>query len=130
MLDIKRILINNSHIYQLEQSTLENPIYLFKSTQQDVNYEITTDGNIDHIDTWVDKKPYEKDKFLYQVENIKRYDFKITDANVVIIDKKYKNKTVRNLYINKEFLFKKINPVLNNVSINEKGNIKIKRMEI
>ena len=97
-------------------------LFLFHSEEQDIKYFLETDGTVNHIRTWVDKKPYDRDNFLEGCNHtIKRYEFEVEDAEIIILEKKYQEKTIKNLY-------KAINHHLYQVSINEKENIMVKRI--
>ena len=66
----------------------------------------------------MDKKPYDRDIFLEGCNHtIKRYEFEVEDAEIIILEKKYQEKTIKNLYIHEENLYKAINHHLYQVSI-------------
>ena len=69
-------------------------LFLFHSEEQDIKYFLETDGTVNHIRTWVDKKPYDRDNFLEGCNHtIKRYEFEVEDAEIIILEKKYQEKT-------------------------------------
>ena len=118
-----------SKIFPIAPITLQKEkVYLFFSRQQEVAYSLYTDGNIEHIDTWIDKKPYDRDSFLKECSFIKRFEFQITNANVLLVEKKYQNRTIRNLYLDQDNLYKIINNKLYQISISSSEKIMIKRI--
>ena len=71
-------------------------LFLFHSEEQDIKYFLETDGTVSHIRTWIDKKPYDRDNFLEGCNHtIKRYEFEVEDAEIIILEKKYQEKTQR-----------------------------------
>lgn len=120
-----------SNVFPLSNITLKRVnVHLFYSKKESVNYSIYTDGSLNHLDTWVDKKPWERDQFLENCGRIKRFDFLLEDdANFVLIDKKYNGIVERNLYICGDINVIEESKIYQ-VSINEKENLKIKRLEI
>ena len=130
MLDLKQLINENGNIYPIKPYNIfHQKIYLFNDNLQQVEYKLLTDGDIDHINTWIDKKPYEKDSFLEGCSSMKRYEFILDNANILLVEKKKKDCIVKNLYIDNDTLYKIINNYLYQISINERGNIKIKKME-
>lgn len=125
---------NISEVFPLEPIILnKKKVYLFFGKEQEVNYSLYTDGNIEHLDTWCDKKPYDRDVFLEgcKIDSsrwIDRFEFEITDANVLMVEKKFQNKVMRNLYINQDSLDKIILDRLYQVVISSKGKIMIKKI--
>ena len=109
--------------------TKKEKISLFFSKKEKVFYSLYTDGDLEHINTWLDKRPYDKDAFLQGCSTVKRFDFYLTYANILIVEKNYQNHSIRNLYLNQDYLYKVINNQIYQISINEKENIKIKKME-
>lgn len=103
-------------------------IYLFHEPKEKVDYSLCTDGNIEHIETWVTKKPYQFDSFLEGCQTVKRFTFDLDDANIVLIQKKYQNQIVRNLYIDESNIDKILMNSLYQLSINQNEKIKIKRI--
>lgn len=111
----------------------KNKVYLFSSLEYGVHYSLYTDGNVEHLDTWGDKKPYDRDPFLEGCQPecgkwVDRFEFYVTDANVLLVEKKYKDKMVRNLYIDQDNIYKVINNHLYQVSVNPKQNLMIKKI--
>lgn len=104
-------------------------VYLFFSKKENVNYSLYTDGDMEHLDTWIDKKPYNSDIFLQGCSSVKRFEFQITNANILLIEKQYQENILRNLYINEDQLYKIINNQLYKVAISEKEKLMIKKME-
>ena len=118
------------NIYPISNITLKREkIYLFYSEKEKVDYSLYTDGNLNHIDTWIDKRPSQRDIFLCNSGKIKRLEFLLEDANFLLIDKKYQDKRIRNLYIDLENFENVVYDGIYQVSINEKENLKIKRLE-
>lgn len=122
---------NITSIYPLVDIILKkSKISLFYNEYEGVNYSLYTDGNLEHIGTWLDKWPYQKDPFLDKCGRIKRFDFLLTKANFIFFDKTYDLKKERILYIDFANFDKIVNDRIYNVSITEKENIKIKRLEL
>lgn len=123
---------NISEILPIAPITLKKQkVYLFFSKEQDVNYSLYTDGDVEHLDTWVDKRPYDRDSFFEKClmePAIKRYEFYVTNANVLLVEKYYQGNIVRNLYVDQDNLFKVINNQLYQVCISSKEKIMIKRI--
>lgn len=123
---------NISEILPIAPITLKKQkVYLFFSREQDVNYFLYTDGDIEHIDTWMDKKPYDRDSFLegcLPLPTVKRFEFYVTNANILLVDKYYQGKQIRNLYVDQDNLFKVINNHLYQVCISPKEKLMIKRI--
>lgn len=118
------------NVYPISNITLnKEKIYLFYSEKEKIDYSLYTDGNLSHIDTWIDKKPSQRDIFLGNSSKIKRLEFLLEDANFLLIDKKYQDKRIRNLYIDLENFENVVYDGIYQVSVNEKENLKIKRLE-
>lgn len=107
----------------------EEKVNVFYSRDNDINYKLRTDGNNSHIHTWIDKRPYQRDCFLMECTNpIKRFEFVVEDAKIIILEKRYKEKIVKDLYINLNDIYKIINNQLYEIEINDKENINIKKV--
>lgn len=122
------------NIYPILPIIEENrKIFLYHSTEENIDYSLYTDGNTEHLDTWLDKQPKDRDSFLvdYHLVNtyIHRFEFQITEASLILLEKKCQNKVVRELYINEEELYKIMNNQIYQVTITPKEHIKIKKME-
>lgn len=104
-------------------------VLLFFNKEQGVAYSLYTDGDVEHIDTWVDKKPWDRDPFLDGCSTVSRFEFSITNANILLIEKRYQGSIVRNLYLDQERLYKVINNYLYKVCVSPKEKIMIKRLE-
>lgn len=130
--EIKEI-YNIEEVFPIDLITLNRKkVYLFSSKEHDVDYSLCTDGDIEHLDTWCDKKPYERDSFLKECQIksgrwINRFEFSITDANVILVEKKYQDSIIRNLYINLDNI-ENIVKDFYQVTINSKDNLKIKKI--
>lgn len=103
-------------------------VNVFYNKDDEVEYSLYTDGNIEHLDTWLDDKPHQRDFFLMGCGRLRRLEFKITDAKVLLIEKKRGNNIVKNLYIDEENTFKIIVSNIYKVSATDSGKVKIKRM--
>lgn len=103
-------------------------ISLFHSIEEDVNYSLYTDGTIELVEIRIDKWPHYCDDFLKTCGKVNKFNFKVSDANLLLIKKQYKDKKVKNLYIDLNNMYKVINYNLYQVSITEKENIKIKKV--
>ena len=120
---------NISNVFPVSSITLKRVnIHLFYSKKERINYSIYTDGSLEHEDTWIDKRPGERDLFLENCGIVKRFDFLLEYANFMLIDKKYDNVVERNLYICNDINMIDENNIYQ-VLINEKENLKIKRLE-
>ena len=120
---------NISNVFPVSSIILERVnIHLFYSKKERINYSIYTDGSLEHEDTWIDKRPGERDLFLENCGIVKRFDFLLEYANFMLIDKKYDNVVERNLYICNDINMIDENNIYQ-VLINEKENLKIKRLE-
>lgn len=108
-------------------------IYLFYSAEDKIEYSLYTDGNTEHLDTWLDKKPGDNDLFLEFCQPIKgfikRFEFQIKDANILLLEKRYQEKKIYNLYLNQENLYKIINNNIYRISISTTERMKVKKME-
>lgn len=130
MSEIYELIDEGKNIYPIKPIIMrEKELNLFHSKEEQIDYSLLTDGNISHIDTWMDKRAYEKDSFLEGCGVVLRFNFILDNANILILEKKYKEKKIKNIYINEDTIYKIINNMLYQVSINEYGNIKIKKME-
>ncbi len=118
-----------SNIFPIAPILLQKEkIYLFFSKREEVSYSLFTDGDVEHWDTWIDKKPEARDPFLVQCPTIKRFEFHVQNANVLLLEKKYHDSMIRNLYIDENHLYKVINNHLYQVSIGSRENIMIKKI--
>ncbi len=104
-------------------------INLFFNQQEKVFYSLYTDGDIEHFDTWIDKKPYDRDDFLIGCSQAKRFEFYLTNANILLIEKHYQTKMAYHLYMDQDHLYKIANNQLYQISISEKEKLIIKKME-
>lgn len=120
---------NISKIFPIAPITLQKEkVILFYSEKQQVAYSLYTDGSVEHLDTWIDKKPSDRDSFLAKCAPVKRFEFRVTNANVLLVEKRYQNNTIRNLYLEQDNLYKIINNQLYQVSISSNEKIMIKRV--
>lgn len=120
---------NISNIFPLTNITLKRvKVHLFYSKKEKVNYILYTDGSLEHLATWMDKKPYQSDSFLEECGLVKRFDFLLEDAIFLLVDKNYDNKKIRNLFIDENNINIIKNSEIYQLSINSNENIKIKRM--
>lgn len=130
MIDIKTLINENGGIYSINPYIFDNKkVFLFHDRDKDINYSFLTDGEVNHIDTWIDKYPNKKDSFLDDCGTVKRYDFTLKDANILLLNKYYNGKFIKDLYINTNFLYRVLNDTLYCVSINEYDNINIKKIK-
>lgn len=110
-----------------KNNKINERINIFSNKQINIEYFLYTDGTVKHLETWIDKKPYERDNFLKGCNiPIKRFEFEVSDANILLIEKYYGNKKINNLYINENYI-KSID--LYQLSITEREKIMIKKME-
>lgn len=122
---------NISNIFPLSNIVLKREkIYLFYSKQEKVCYSFYTDGSLEHLSTWIDKRPYQRDSFLEECNPVKRFEFSIEDATFLLVDKEYGDKRIRNLFINDMNIQAIENNVGYQLSVNNNENIKVKRMNI
>jgi len=113
---------------ELEQNN--NKIYLFRGNDGKVMSTLYTDGSLDHLDTWIDKKPWERDSFFKDCFGVKRFEFLVSDASFLLIEKinNYQRESV--LYTDLTSLDTITINKIYSVSINDKENLKIKRLEL
>lgn len=106
-----------------------NKIYLFQNRTNHVSYSIYTDGILLHNDTWNDKWPSKLNPFLEGCSTCKRFEFKLSSSNIILIEKKMDNRLICNLYLNEKEILKAINSSMYGVSITEDEKIMIRKME-
>ena len=104
-------------------------IYLFHNNIDMISYSLCTDGTLTHIDTWIDKKPGGTDSFLDGCSTSKKFEFRLNNASIALLEKTRGNSVVRNLYINEQELLKAITRSMYKVEITENEKIMIKKME-
>lgn len=129
----KEVIKDTYHIHNLFPITpiilKQEKVNLFFSKKENISYSLYTDGDIEHLDTWIDKRAYVSDSFLQGCSPVKRFEFYIMNANVLLIEKHYQNNRIRNLYMNQDYLDKCVNSNIYQVSITEKERLMIKKME-
>lgn len=103
-------------------------IYLFHDFSQTIDYRLYTDGMIEHLDTWMDKKPYRIDPFLENASTTRRYEFSLQEASVLLIEKEYQEKRISHLYIQEKNMLKFACDSAFEIGIGNNNNIKVKRI--
>lgn len=125
-LKLQKTLYNILPIHEIMSN---NKVHLFYDQNQEVNYSLCTDGDIEHLSTWIDKHPSDRDSFLECCTKLKRFDFQVIDASILLLEKRHQDRVVRNLYIDEEKLYNIIYSRVYQISINTRENITVKRME-
>ena len=111
-----------------------NPQVRFHLFHKDKDHTtiLYTDGIVELKNTWIDKYPYHFDPDWMPYAPVKRVEFIITDANIVLAKKKIGDTTSRTLMINQEYWehFMQIHRLrgVNQISLTENGHLKIKRL--
>jgi len=106
----------------------ETVINLFYDKSEEVNYILYTDGCIEHLNTFLDDHPHQRDLFLKGCGRLTRLEFIITDAKVLLVEKNRKDNKIKNLYIDFENINNLIIPSINRISSSENGKVMIKKV--
>lgn len=89
-----------SRFYTLDGNIKKISLY----TGEKVNYELKTDGMIASSDIRIDKWPHYHDSDLEGITPLKRHDFIINDANIILVQKKIRNLKIQDFYLNNNYL--------------------------
>ena len=97
-----------------------------------ISYTLRTDGIVEEKETWIDKRPYHRDEMLKDYTTLKRCDFIVNDANIVLIQKKISEITIQDFYFNNEYFESFINQkkdfIYSEIEFNEKEKIRVKAL--
>ena len=89
-----------SRFYTLDGNIKKISLY----TVEKVNYELKTDGMIIDSDIRIDKWPHYHDFDLEGITPLKRHDFIINDANIILVQKEIRNLKIQDFYLNNYYL--------------------------
>lgn len=98
----------------------------------DISYILKTDGVVEEKDTWIDKRPYQRDILLKDHGTLARCDFIIHDANLVLIQKEISGNTIQDFYFNHSYfesLRKQKEFIYSQIEFNEKEKIRVKALK-
>lgn len=104
-------------------------IYLFHNEIDIIRYSLCTDGILTHINTWIDKKPGDTDSFLKDCSISKKFEFRLDNASIVLLEKNKGNDIIRNLYIDEQQDLEIITRGVYRVGIADNEKIMIKKVE-
>ena len=121
--------LNITNIFSITELS-SNKIYLFHNEIDKVNYSIATDGILTHVDTWIAKNPGGVDSFLMGCSTSKKFEFRLENAMIALIEKNRDHDMIRNLYINEDEILKAINSSIYKVEMADRGKMIIKRWRI
>lgn len=121
--------LNITNIFSITELS-SNKIYLFHNEIDKVNYSIATDGILTHVDTWIAKNPGGVDPFLMGCSTSKKFEFRLENAMIALIEKNRDHDMIRNLYINDDEILKAINSSIYKVEMADRGKMIIKRWRI
>lgn len=97
-----------------------------------ISYILKTDGTVEEDDTWIDKRPYQRDSLLKDYGTLTRCDFIISNANIVLIKKEISGKLIQDFYFNDEYfesLIKQKDFIYSQIEFNEKEKIRVKALK-
>lgn len=98
----------------------------------DISYILKTDGVVEEKDTWIDKRPYQRDILLKGHGTLARCDFIIHDANLVLIQKEISGNMIQDFYFNHSYfesLRKQKEFIYSQIEFNEKEKIRVKALK-
>lgn len=96
-----------------------------------ISYVLKTDGKVEEKDTWIDKRPYQRDILLKDCGTLKRCDFIIRNANIVLIQKRVLGQLIQDFYFNSEYFetfLKQKDFIYSEIDFNEKEKIRVKAL--
>ena len=110
--------------------TVNNSLFsLYFNSEDGINYTALTDGDIEHMETWMLKHPSQFDPFLKDCSLAKRFIFKLENANLLLLEKKKKEEVIKRLYINEDKIDIISISSIYKISIGKKENIKIRKLK-
>lgn len=116
-------------VLPMNLATADTVINLFYNKDEEVDYCLYTDGNVEYLDTYLDDHPHQRDLFLEGCGRLKRLEFLVTNAKMLLIEKKRHDNVIKNLYIDEKNIMKVVMSNIYKVSSSENGKVMIKRME-
>lgn len=121
---------NIDEVLSISNLTVNNSLFsLYFNSEDGVNYTALTDGDIEHMETWMLKHPSQFDPFLKDCSLAKRFTFKLENANLLLLEKKKKEEVIKRLYINEDKIDIISISSIYKISIGKKENIKIRKLK-
>ena len=96
-----------------------------------ISYILKTDGIVEEDDTWIDKRPYYRDSELIDFIKLKRCDFLVDNANIVLVEKNICGQVIQDFYFNSDYFesfFKRKDFVYSEIDFNEREKIRVKTL--
>ena len=96
-----------------------------------ISYILKTDGIVEEDDTWIDKRPYYRDSELKDFIKLKRCDFLVDNANIVLVEKNICGQVIQDFYFNSDYFesfFKRKDFVYSEIDFNEREKIRVKTL--
>mgnify|MGYP004514327355 FL=1 len=121
---------NIDEVLSISNLTVNNSLFsLYFNSEDGINYTALTDGDIEHMETWMLKHPSQFDPFLKDCSLAKRFIFKLENANLLLLEKKKKEEVIKRLYINEDKIDIISISSIYKISIGKKENIKIRKLK-
>ena len=121
---------NIDEVLSISNLTVNNSLFsLYFNSEDGINYTALTDGDIEHMETWMLKHPSQFDPFLKDWSLAKRFIFKLENANLLLLEKKKKEEVIKRLYINEDKIDIISISSIYKISIGKKENIKIRKLK-
>ncbi len=121
---------NIDEVLSISNLTVNNSLFsLYFNSEDGINYTALTDGDIEHMETWMLKHPSRFDPFLKDCSLAKRFIFKLENANLLLLEKKKKEEVIKRLYINEDKIDIISISSIYKISIGKKENIKIRKLK-
>ncbi len=121
---------NIDEVLSISNLTVNNSLFsLYFNSEDGINYTALTDGDIEHMETWMLKHPSQFDPFLKDCSLAKRFTFKLENANLLLLEKKKKEEVIKRLYINEDKIDIISISSIYKISIGKKENIKIRKLK-
>ena len=96
-----------------------------------ISYILKTDCIVEEDDTWIDKRPYYRDSELKDFIKLKRCDFLVDNANIVLVEKNICGQVIQDFYFNSDYFesfFKRKDFVYSEIDFNEREKIRVKTL--
>mgnify|MGYP003316129810 CR=1 FL=1 len=116
------------NIYNLNKNIKVFSVFLGKN----ISYKIKTDGIVEEQEVRIDKWPQHREVLLTNHGTLKRCDFIISNANLVLIEKTISNTTIQDIYINADYfeMVHNQNEFIGlEIDFNEKEKIRVKTLK-
>ncbi len=121
---------NIDEVLPISNLAVNNSLFsLYFNSEDEINYTALTDGDIEHMETWMLKHPSQFDPFLKDCSLAKRFTFKLENANLLLLEKKKKGEVIKRLYINEDKIDIISISSIYKISIGKKENIKIRKLK-